>query len=128
MRPEELEGEALLLLGEAHCFRQNALAVCEMVGAHPHAGIHGTSFATLVAMVRGGLGLTLLPALAIDAELTQDPTLRLRPFAAPTPARTLGLVWRSGSPRILEFETVAGALRDAAIASAPAVDAGVELV
>jgi LysR family hydrogen peroxide-inducible transcriptional activator len=63
---------------------------------------------TLIEMVAGGLGVTLLPQIAATSAANSD--LALIPFQAPAPARTIGLAWRAGSPRRAEFELLAEAL------------------
>lgn len=94
----ELANEKLLLLEDGHCFRDQALDVCALSGAQAGDGFAGTSLATLVEMVAGGLGLTLLPALAAPSLAAND-QVGLRRFAEPAPTRTMALVWRRGSPR-----------------------------
>lgn len=99
IKPEDLDGEEVMLLDDGHCFREQALAYCSRVGA-VEGGYRATSLTTLVQMVAGGAGVTLLPGLAVPVENRRD-ELRLRPFAPKVPARTLALVWRRGSA----FET-----------------------
>lgn len=99
VKPEELDGEEVMLLDDGHCFREQALAYCSRVGA-VEGGYRATSLTTLVQMVAGGAGVTLLPGLAVPVENRRD-ELHLRPFAPRVPARTLALVWRRGSA----FET-----------------------
>lgn len=94
----ELRDETLLLLEDGHCFRDQALDVCALSGAQAGNGFAATSLTTLVEMVAGGLGLTLLPALAVPS-LTANDQVGLRRFAEPVPFRTMALVWRRGSPR-----------------------------
>ncbi len=94
----ELRDETLLLLEDGHCFRDQALAVCALAGAAGSDGFAATSLPTLVEMVAGGLGLTLLPALAAPSLAASD-QIGLRRFADPVPTRTMALVWRRGSPR-----------------------------
>lgn len=94
----ELQEETLLLLEDGHCLRDQALDVCSLSGAAAGYGFAATSLPTLVEMVAGGLGLTLLPALAAPSLIAND-QLSLRAFIDPAPARTMALVWRRGSPR-----------------------------
>ena len=94
----ELKDETLLLLEDGHCFRDQALDVCALSGAQAGDGFAATSLPTLVEMVAGGLGLTLLPALAAPS-LAAGGQIGLRRFAEPAPTRTMALVWRRGSPR-----------------------------
>ena len=113
VREEELAGADVLLLEDGHCLRDQALAVCSQAGATESAAMRATSLGTLVQMVAGGLGVTLLPASAVAVEARGLPGLRVRRFAPPEPCRELGLAWRRGSPRAEEFELLAESLRGA---------------
>lgn len=93
---QDLRGAEVLLLDDGHCFRNQALAVCGAVRAR-EAAFRATSLATLVQMVAGGAGVTLLPALAVDSEARRA-GLRIRPLAAPGAHRTIALVWRKRAP------------------------------
>jgi LysR family hydrogen peroxide-inducible transcriptional activator len=106
-----LGGERLLLLEDGHCLRDHALSACGLPGAAAAEGFAATSLQTLVQMVAGGLGVTLLPKLAIDGGVLAGAAIALRPVdsdaAAGGPRRTLGLAWRSRSPRAAEFRGLA---------------------
>ena len=102
----ELSGEPVVLLEEGHCLRAQALALCDAAGAREAGGIQATSLGTLVQMVANGLGITLLPATALEVEARAGSGLALRAFAAPVPGRTIGLVWRRGSARRDEFRAL----------------------
>lgn len=104
-----LRGEEVLLLTDGHCFRNQALEVCSTARAR-ELEFRATSLSTLVQMVDAGLGITLLPALAVPAE-TARARLVIRPFAAPPPFRTIALVWRKRSPLGETFGLVAKELR-----------------
>jgi LysR family hydrogen peroxide-inducible transcriptional activator len=108
-RPADLEGETVLLLDDGHCFRDQALSLCQRVGAAA-AGLRATSLSTLAQMVVGGAGITLLPAIAVATE-NRARGLCIRPFGARGPARTLGLVWRKSSPAAPALRALAAALR-----------------
>jgi LysR family hydrogen peroxide-inducible transcriptional activator len=95
-RLNELATSKVLLLDDGHCFRDQALALCQQVGVE-EASVRATSLSTLTQMVAGGHGVTLLPALAVGLE-NRAGTLAVRRFAAPAPARRLSLVWRKSSP------------------------------
>jgi LysR family hydrogen peroxide-inducible transcriptional activator len=107
----ELRGTDVLLLDDGHCFRQQALAVCSKARAH-ELEFRATSLPTLVQMVAGGAGVTLLPALSIPTE-TDRAKLKLRRFATPAPHRTLALVWRRSSPQSVTLRRVAELIRRA---------------
>jgi len=105
----DLRGEAVLLLEDAHCLRAQALAVCRAGHAHELADFRATSLSTLVQMVAGGAGLTVLPELALAVEARRA-DVAIVPFAPPTPHRTIGLAWRSTSGRASEFDLLAATL------------------
>lgn len=107
----DLAGEPLLLLEDGHCLRGQALAFCGEAGLR-EVDFRASSLTTLVQMVAGGLGLTLLPALATAVEGGRS-EVQLRPFRAPVPGRTLVLAWRPGSPLGAALEDLAGTLRRA---------------
>ena len=104
----ELEGQNVLLLGDGHCFRDQALALCTKAHAH-EADYTATSLATLTQMAAGGAGITLLPALSLPVENRRG-DLALRRFVAPAPSRTLVLAWRKGSPLRAGLKEVAAAI------------------
>ncbi|MFC5749079.1 LysR substrate-binding domain-containing protein [Actinomadura rugatobispora] len=103
----------VILLNEGHCLRDQALDVCRQVGARAAAATYATSLATLVQLVSGGLGVTLVPETALPVETRRAPNLRLHRFAAPAPNRRIGLGYRATSPRAAEFEALAESIRDA---------------
>jgi len=107
----EVKGANVLLLDEGHCFREQALSFCETARAH-ELEFRATSLPTLVQMVAGGAGVTLLPSLALSTELPRS-DLRVRPFANPAPHRTIVLVWRKHSPLAPALRELAGTLREA---------------
>ncbi len=111
VRPDELDGEPVLLLEDGHCFRDQALEVCQRAGARESSDLRATSLTTLVQMVIGGLGVTLLPQSAVNAELSGHDEVRVRRFRRPAPARTVGLAWRRSSPRGDEFELLGRTLK-----------------
>ncbi|MFI0485478.1 LysR substrate-binding domain-containing protein [Actinomadura sp. 9N215] len=110
---EALSGLDVILLNEGHCLRDQALDVCREVGARAAAATYATSLATLVQLVSGGLGVTLVPETALPVETRRAPNLSLHRFASPAPFRRIGLGFRSSSPRAGEFETLAGSVRAA---------------
>jgi LysR family hydrogen peroxide-inducible transcriptional activator len=120
-RPEELRDARVLLLDDGHCFREQALQLCQDAGAE-ELGFRATSLGTLAQMVASGAGVTLLPRLAVPTEAKRG-ALVLRPFAKPAPHRTLALVWRPTSPFASALRTLAGTMRDAYDAMEPKLEA-----
>ncbi|MEV7087322.1 hydrogen peroxide-inducible genes activator [Streptomyces sp. NPDC093085] len=112
---EELRGLPLLLLDEGHCLRDQALDICREAGRTD--GVPGTTTAaglsTLVQLVAGGLGVTLLPRTAVQVETGRNARLATADFTAPAPARRIALAMRTGAARAEEFTELAGALRTA---------------
>lgn len=108
---KDLRGAGVLLLDDGHCFRDQALAFC---GTHraEELDFRATSLSTLVQMVAGGAGVTLLPSLSIATEARRA-NLRVRSFADPKPHRTIALVWRKGSPLEPALREIAEAVRTA---------------
>jgi len=102
-----LGGEQLLLLEDGHCLRDQALSVCGRVGASELGDFRASSLSTLVQMVAAGEAITLLPQLALAVEAPRAASLCLRPFCAPAPYRSIGLVWRPSSPRGEAFRQLA---------------------
>jgi LysR family hydrogen peroxide-inducible transcriptional activator len=109
VHPSEIPSDELLLLEEGHCLRDHALAACHL--ASPFAKMKGqpdhllaTSLTTLVQMVAGGLGITLLPQLALDGGVLAGTGLATRSLGAEAPARSIGLTWRVSCPRAPEFQ------------------------
>jgi len=110
----DLDDETVLLLEDGHCLRDQALAVCNRGGAIESMEVRGTSLPTLVQMVAGGLGITLLPEAAAAALVQPRGPIELASFAAPAPGRTLGLAWRTSSARLREFRVLAETMHAAA--------------
>ena len=109
----DLENQTVLLLEDGHCLRDQALAVCERGGAVESMEVRGTSLPTLVQMVAGGLGVTLLPEAAAEALVQPRGPVELAAFGKP-PGRTLGLAWRTSSARLREFRLLAETMSEAA--------------
>ena len=110
-RLADLEGETALLLEDGHCLRDQALALCTRVKAI-EADFRATSLSTLVQMVAGGAGVTLLPRLSVPTE-AERAGLRIREFADPAPFRTIALVWRKRAPIAEALRRLAATLREA---------------
>lgn len=113
LKVAEVADEKLLLLDEGHCLRDQALDVCgDRQGRREE--VRATSLETLRQMVGLGLGVTLLPALAVEAApRVSRKSVEIRPFRAPSPGRTIGLVWRKRAPFPETFERLAATLKDA---------------
>lgn len=110
----DLEDETVLLLEDGHCLRDQALAVCERGGAVESMEVRATSLPTLVQMVAGGLGITLLPESAAQALVLPRGPVDIAEIGKPAPGRTLGLAWRTSSARLREFRLLAEVMRGAA--------------
>ena len=102
---EDVDQHRLILLEEGHCLRDQALAFCATSRRDAPAGLGATSLATVMQMVANGYGVTLLPEVAVDAEV-RDKRVKLLRFSAPEPARTIGLAWRRTSPRRKDFQAL----------------------
>ncbi len=103
--------DELLLLEDGHCLRDHALAACRLEGADRSAAIQGTSLYTLLQMVANGLGITLVPSMAIGAPLLNGLEAAYVPMTATTPHRDVGFVWRRSSGRGAVFHRLADLLR-----------------
>jgi LysR family transcriptional regulator, hydrogen peroxide-inducible genes activator len=103
IKPQRLPAEDLLLLKDGHCLRAHALAACRLADRNLVERFEATSLATLVQMVDNGLGITLLPTLAVNAGLLLGTNLVSIPLLADEPSRKIGLVWRRGTGRRDEF-------------------------
>ena len=110
-KPSELCDATVLLLDDEHCFGKQALTFCSTVKAREHE-FRATSLSTVVHMVLGGAGVTLLPELSVTTE-ARFPDLCVRSFAAPAPCRTIGLVWRKKSALGRALRQVAAVMRSA---------------
>ncbi|MGE0627443.1 MAG: LysR substrate-binding domain-containing protein, partial [Hyphomicrobiaceae bacterium] len=108
VRPGEEEGTAvpssemlremkLLLLEEGHCFRDQALSFCNMQSLQPREMLDASSLSTLVQMVGAGMGVTLIPEMAVAVE-TRSAWVSVARFKDPQPSRTIGMIWRRTSP------------------------------
>ncbi|HEV7502175.1 MAG TPA: hydrogen peroxide-inducible genes activator [Vicinamibacteria bacterium] len=102
----------MLLLEEGHCLRDHAIAACGRRRGTWESRVEATSLTTLIQMVEGGLGVTLLPGITLDAGILKGTRLVARPFAAPAPSRTLALVTRRTSARRAEADLLAEFLID----------------
>ncbi|MGV3510371.1 MAG: hydrogen peroxide-inducible genes activator [Novosphingobium sp.] len=106
-----IDENRLLLLEDGHCLKEHALAACNRPEMRASATMIGTSLHTLVQMVDNGLGLTMLPQMAIDAGILNHTQIVARPLKADHAWRDIALVWRRNSPRAEEFRMLAQELR-----------------
>jgi LysR family hydrogen peroxide-inducible transcriptional activator len=105
----------LLLLEEGHCFRDQALSFCRIGSARPREVMEGSSLSTLVQMVGAGIGITLIPEMAVPVE-TRSAQVSIARFQTPRPARTIGMIWRNSTPlakQLLEISEVVRRSSDA---------------
>ena len=105
----------LLMLGPGNCFRDQVLDLCsparQQAGLSPHI-LEGGSLETIRHMVASGVGITVMPASAVDGIDANDPLLRVRPFEEPQPMRRVALVWRASYPRFRAIDVLHKALLD----------------
>ncbi|HVJ00088.1 MAG TPA: hydrogen peroxide-inducible genes activator [Sphingomonas sp.] len=111
--PDEIDERRLLLLEDGHCLKDHALAACNRPELRAEATMLGTSLHTIVQMVDNGLGVTMLPEMALEAGILEHTHVTARPLAAEHPARTIALVWRRASPREKDFHLLADVLAEA---------------
>ncbi|MFT4012375.1 MAG: LysR substrate-binding domain-containing protein [Paracoccus sp. (in: a-proteobacteria)] len=116
-RPEHLETERLLLLADGHCLRDQALSVCGLRSPRAKLNLEAASMATLMRMVASGMGMTLIPRLAM-ADENRDGRLRIVPFVDPAPSRDLAVVWRRNAETAGDARALAAVIR----ALAPVLD------
>ncbi len=114
LREDDLDGEAVLLLEDGHCLRDQALAVCGHAGSHEVTELRATSLPTLVQMVASGQGVTLLPEMAAAVLAARGSGVMTARFA-PAPGRDVGLVWRMSSARGRELGLLADVVRAQAV-------------
>lgn len=108
--PEKLREMRLLLLEEGHCFRDQALSYCNMTMASPRELLDGSSLSTLVQMVGAGIGVTLIPDMAVPVE-TRAAAVSVSRFDGQKPSRTIGMIWRKTSPLKPQLMQIADAVR-----------------
>ena len=111
----------LLLLEEGHCFRDQALSFCELTPMSPHSHarprewLDGSTLSTLVQMVGAGIGVTLIPEMALAVE-TRSANVAIAHFEGVAPSRTIGMVWRKTNPLAQQLARIAEVVHDAALA------------
>ena len=107
-RLSDLDGEAVLLLEDGHCLRDQALDVCNSHNAVENTNFRATSIETLRQMVAADVGVTLMPEMAIDAKRGN---VRYVPFSGNPPSRRIGLCWRVSSSRAELLDKMSKVLR-----------------
>ena len=110
---EMLREMRLLLLEEGHCFREQALSFCKMLSAPPREILDASSLSTLVQMVSAGIGVTLIPEMAVAIE-ARSCSVSLGRFQNPQPSRTIGMIWRKSSPLAKQLLQISDIVRQSA--------------
>ncbi|WP_027948357.1 hydrogen peroxide-inducible genes activator [Haliea salexigens] len=103
VRTAQLKGEGLLLLEDGHCLREHALEACKLRDSDVSVPYQATSLNTIVQMVANGIGITLLPRMALDAHILSGTNVCISEFSERNVARSIGLMWRRKTPRRAEF-------------------------
>ena len=122
-RPQDIATEDLLLLEDGHCLREHALAACALEGARRNIAFQGTSLQTLLMMAANGLGVTLVPEMAVVAGVLKGLDLHAIPLEGENPTRRIALVWRRRAGRKETFHLIADVLRQGFAAPAKIVGA-----
>lgn len=102
----DLNDREVMLLEEGHCLREHALDVCFSAGASEYGAFHATSLETLRHMVGEGMGITLMPQLAVPQRRSRGDAIQYLPFEAPAPSRRIGMLYRKGSYRAATFARI----------------------
>jgi LysR family hydrogen peroxide-inducible transcriptional activator len=110
--PAKLLEQPLLMLGRGNCFRDQVLDLCTKAGEGGPQVLEGGSLETIRLMVASGVGITVMPATAVDDIDRRDPLLRVKPFIEPTPTRRVGIVWRTSFPRHQAIDLLRRSLLD----------------
>ena len=123
IKPDRLLDQPLLMLGRGNCFRDQVLDLCSAAGAGGPQVLEGSSLETIRHMVASGVGITVMPAAAVDAIPKNDPLLRVRNFVHPEPSRRVGMVWRTSFPRHQAIDLLRRCLLDCHLPGTKAVAA-----
>lgn len=108
---DNLRNMRLLMLEEGHCFRDHALSFCNLQPNRRKEGLDGTSLSTLVQMVGSGIGVTLIPEMAIEVEM-KSARVTVDRFPEPQPNRKVGMVWRKTNPLADQLKGIADIVRN----------------
>ena len=111
---DKLHEMRLLLLEEGHCFRDQALSVCNIAASPTRDLMEGSSLSTLVQLVGAGIGVTLIPEMAVDTE-TRSASVCVSRLTGSRPTRTIGMVWRKTNPLSEQFTLIADIVREAGL-------------
>lgn len=112
INPDKIDERRLLMLEDGHCLKDHALAACNRPELRAEATMLGTSLHTMVQMVDNGLGVTMLPEMAIDAGILDHTHVTARPLESENASRHIALVWRKASPRERDFRLLATVLEE----------------
>lgn len=112
VRTAQLKGEGLLLLEDGHCLREHALDACKLRDADVSIPYQATSLNTIVQMVANGIGITLLPRMALEANLLSGTDVTVSEFGEKNISRSIGLMWRRKTPRQAEFRLLGEFIRN----------------
>ncbi|OZA11513.1 MAG: LysR family transcriptional regulator, partial [Polynucleobacter sp. 24-46-87] len=115
--------ERLLLLEEGHCLRDHTMQACKRSDIRNADGVEATSLLTLLQMVESGMGIALLPEMAVKGGLLNGTTLLARPLAPPAPKRVIALVARASTAHLEEFQALAESI-EARFKSSPRISRG----
>lgn len=107
---EMLRSMKILLLEEGHCFRDQALSFCNISPSLKRDMIEGNSLSTLVQMVGVGIGVTLIPEMAVQFE-THIASVAISRLQKPRPTRTIGMVWRKSNPLSKQLAQIAAIIK-----------------
>lgn len=115
IKAEQIPLDDLLLLSEGHCLREHALSACQLPTTAQRTSVQGTSLYTLIEMVAGGLGITLIPEMAISSDMVSRADIAIKPLATKDSKamRELGIVWRPSYRRVSTIELLAQAFATA---------------
>jgi LysR family hydrogen peroxide-inducible transcriptional activator len=114
LKASELPTNELLLLAEGHCMREHALSACQLPASAQRKSVQATSLYTLIEMVASGLGITLIPDMAITSDMVSHSDISLVPLENNDnqAMREIGLVWRPSFRRTATLEQLAQTFSD----------------
>ncbi len=112
LKTKHMEGQPLLLLEDGHCLRQHALAACKLHSADYSLPYQATSLATVVQMVANGLGITLLPEIALKSDLLANTNIEAKAFSEKGVERSISLIWRPSSAKVQDLELLSQLTKD----------------